>query len=84
MFSELNESDDADAARDSYVVILESRGNRKIDVVKAVREITSLSLQESVELVESAPTIIKSNLSMDEAEVIQRRLQKVGAKVTID
>lgn len=84
MFTEPNESDDADAAPNSYAVILESPGNRKLEVVKAVREFTGLSLKESVELVELAPTIIKNNLSMDEAETIQRKLQKAGAKVSID
>ena len=58
-------------------------GDKKIEVIKAVRELTSLGLKEAKELVDNAPKAIKENVSKDEAEAIQKRLSEAGAKVEV-
>jgi large subunit ribosomal protein L7/L12 len=58
-------------------------GAEKIKVIKVVREITGLGLQEAKELVDSAPSIIKDSIEKPEAETYQKQLEEVGAKVTL-
>ena len=58
-------------------------GEKKIQVIKVVREITSLGLKEAKELVDKAPNPVKENVSKEEAEAIQKKLQDVGATVEI-
>jgi large subunit ribosomal protein L7/L12 len=58
-------------------------GAEKIKVIKVVREITGLGLKEAKELVDSAPSIIKESLEKPEAEVYQKQLEEVGAKITL-
>jgi large subunit ribosomal protein L7/L12 len=58
-------------------------GAEKIKVIKVVREITGLGLKEAKELVDSAPSIIKEALEKPEAEVYQKQLEEVGAKITL-
>ena len=67
----------------SFDVILESFGEKKIDVIKAVRSITGLGLKEAKELVESAPKPIKEGVSKDEAEAVQKQLEEAGATVKL-
>lgn len=67
--------------KDEFDVILESAGDKKIQVIKVVREITSLGLKEAKDLVESAPTAVKEGVSKDEAEQIKAKLEEQGAKV---
>ena len=66
-----------------FDVILESFGEKKIQVIKAVREATSLSLKEAKALVDSAPKPVKEKISKDDAEALKSKLQDVGATVTI-
>ncbi|HHQ47656.1 MAG TPA: 50S ribosomal protein L7/L12 [Acidobacteria bacterium] len=66
-----------------FDVILNSIGDKKINVIKAVREVTSLGLKEAKELVESAPTKIKEGISKDEAETIKKKFEDAGAQVEI-
>ncbi|MCX8266596.1 MAG: 50S ribosomal protein L7/L12 [Planctomycetota bacterium] len=77
---------DADAgeeAKDSFDVILESDGGKKIPVIKAVRAITGLGLKEAKELVESAPKAIKEGVPTAEAEKLKATLEEAGATVKL-
>jgi len=56
---------------------------KKINVIKVVREITSLGLKEAKEVVEGAPKPLKENISKEEAEVIKKKLEDGGAKVSL-
>ena len=64
-------------------VILESAGEAKIQVIKAVRDITGLGLKEAKDLVDGAPKAIKENIASADAETIKKTLEEAGAKVTI-
>jgi large subunit ribosomal protein L7/L12 len=66
-----------------FTVVLESAGEKKINVIKAVREVTSLGLKEAKDLVEGAPQTIKENVSKDEAEKIRKVFEDAGAKVSV-
>ena len=64
-------------------VILTEVGEKKINVIKVVREVTSLGLKEAKDLVEGAPKPIKEGVPKDEAEAIRKKFEDVGAKVEI-
>jgi len=66
-----------------FNVILTEVGDKKINVIKAVREVTSLGLKEAKDLVEGAPKPIKEGVSKDEAAAIRKKFEEVGAKVEI-
>jgi large subunit ribosomal protein L7/L12 len=66
-----------------FTVVLDSAGDKKINVIKAVREVTSLGLKEAKDLVEGAPQTIKEGVSKDEAEKIQKVFEEAGAKVSV-
>ena len=66
-----------------FDVVLASFGDKKLDVIKAVREITGLGLKEAKELVEGAPKTVKEAVAKDEAEKIKEPLTAVGATVEI-
>ena len=66
-----------------FDVVLASFGDKKLDVIKAVREITGLGLKEAKELVEGAPKTVKDAVAKDEAEKIKETLTAVGATVEI-
>jgi large subunit ribosomal protein L7/L12 len=66
-----------------FDVILADAGAQKINVIKAVREITSLGLKEAKDLVEGAPKAIKEGVSKEEAEEIRKKLTDAGAKVEV-
>ncbi|MCL4845586.1 MAG: 50S ribosomal protein L7/L12 [Acidobacteria bacterium] len=66
-----------------FNVILSDIGDKKINVIKVVREVTNLGLKEAKDLVESAPKPIKEAVSKDEAESIRKKFEEVGAKVEI-
>ncbi len=76
-------ADEEEEEKTSFDVILESFGEKKIDVIKAVRAITSLGLKEAKELVESAPKAIKEGVSKDEAEAVKKQLEEAGATVKL-
>ena len=69
--------------KDEFTIILTSAGDKKINVIKAVREVTSLGLKEAKDLVESAPKAVKEGVPKAEAEAIQKKFEEVGAKVEI-
>lgn len=66
-----------------FNVILADVGGNKINVIKVVREVTSLGLKEAKDLVESAPKPIKEGVTKDEAAAIKKKFEEVGAKVDI-
>ena len=66
-----------------FEVTLREIGPNKINVIKAVREVTSLGLREAKELVESAPTAIKEAIPRDEADEIKGKLEEAGAAVEV-
>jgi large subunit ribosomal protein L7/L12 len=66
-----------------FTVTLTDIGGKKINVIKAVREVTSLGLKEAKELVESAPKAIKEDVPKDEAESIKKKFEDAGATVEI-
>ena len=66
-----------------FTVMLTDIGGNKINVIKAVREVTSLGLKEAKDLVESAPKAIKEGVNKEEADAIKKKFDDVGAKVTI-
>jgi large subunit ribosomal protein L7/L12 len=66
-----------------FTATLTEIGANKINVIKVVREITSLGLKEAKDLVESAPKPIKEGIPKDEAEAIKKKFEEVGAKVEI-
>jgi len=66
-----------------FDVVLKAAGEKKINVIKAVREVTSLGLKEAKDLVESAPATVKEGISKDEAESIKKKFEEAGATVEL-
>jgi large subunit ribosomal protein L7/L12 len=66
-----------------FTVVLSEIGEKKINVIKAVREVTSLGLKEAKDLVEGTPQTVKEGVSKEEAEKIKKVFEEAGAKVTI-
>jgi large subunit ribosomal protein L7/L12 len=71
------------AEKTEFTVELTEAGAQKIQVIKVVREITGLGLKEAKDLVEGAPKPVKENLPKDQAEETKKKLEAVGAKVTL-
>ena len=69
--------------KSSFDVILASAGDKKIQVIKVVREITGLGLKEAKDLVDGAPKPVKEGLSKEEADALKTKLEESGAKVEI-
>ena len=70
-------------AKTEFDVVLEQVGDKKINVIKAVREITALGLKEAKEMVDGAPTTIKEAVAKDEAETMKSTLEGAGATVVL-
>ena len=66
-----------------FTVVLTDVGGNKINVIKAVREVTSLGLKEAKDLVDGAPKTVKEGVSKDEAASIKKKFEEAGAKVEI-
>lgn len=73
----------AAAEKTEFDIELVAAGDAKINVIKAVREVTGLGLKEAKELVDGAPKAVKTGVSKDEAESIKAKLEEVGAKVEL-
>ncbi|HEX3721334.1 MAG TPA: 50S ribosomal protein L7/L12 [Nitrolancea sp.] len=69
--------------KDTFDVVLTDFGPNKIQVIKAVRELTSLGLKEAKDVVEAAPKAVKEGVNKDEAEAAKEKLEAAGAKVEI-
>ena len=66
-----------------FDVVLKSFGSSKLNVIKAIREITGLGLKEAKEMVEGAPKTVKEGVSKDEAETVKKALEEAGAEVEV-
>jgi large subunit ribosomal protein L7/L12 len=73
----------AEEEKSEFSVILKEIGENKINVIKAVREVTTLGLKEAKDLVESAPKPVKEGVNKDEAAAVKKKLEEAGAKVEI-
>ena len=69
--------------KDEFIVMLTSVGDKKINVIKEVRAITTLGLKEAKDLVEGAPKEVKSGVNKKEAEEIKAKLEAAGAKIEL-
>jgi len=74
---------EAEEEKDAFDVVLTGAGDKKIPVIKVVREITSLGLKEAKDLVESAPKAVREGVPKDEAEQLKAKLEEVGASVEL-
>ena len=74
---------DAGAAKDSFDVELTSAGDKKVAVIKAVREVTGLGLKAAKALVDGAPANVKEGVATAEAEEIKAKLEEAGASITL-
>jgi large subunit ribosomal protein L7/L12 len=75
--------DDAAAAQDEFDVVLESAGDKKINVIKEVRGLTSLGLKEAKDLVEGAPKVVLEKVNKETADKAKETLEAAGATVTL-
>jgi len=73
----------AEAEKDEFDVELTAAGDKKIQVIKVVREITGLGLKEAKAFVESAPKVVKEGVTKDEANELKEKLEASGASITI-
>lgn len=73
----------AEAEKDAFDVVLTTVGDRKINVIKVVREVTSLGLKEAKDLVDGAPKTVKEAVTKAEAEELQKKFADAGAKVEL-
>lgn len=69
--------------KSDFTVVLKEAGSKKIQVIKAVREVTSLGLKEAKDLVDSAPSNVKEGVAKDEAESVKQKLEEQGATVEL-
>jgi len=69
--------------KEEFDVVLEGVGDKKIQVIKVVRELTGLGLKEAKEMVDGAPSTVKEGASKDEAEEMKSKLEEVGAAVAL-
>ena len=69
--------------KDEFTIVLASSGEKKINVIKEIRAVTSLGLKEAKDLVEGAPKEVKSGVNKKEAEEIKKKLEAAGAKVEL-
>jgi large subunit ribosomal protein L7/L12 len=73
----------AEVAKTEFALVLKSAGEKKINVIKIVREITSLGLKEAKDLVDGAPKTVKEGLPKAEAEALKAKFEEVGAQVEL-
>ena len=69
--------------KDEFTIVLTAAGDKKINVIKEIRTITTLGLKEAKDLVESAPKEVKEGVNKKEAEEIKKKLEAAGAKVEL-
>ena len=74
---------EAEAEQDEFDVVLESAGDKKIQVIKEVRALTSLGLKEAKDLVDSAPAAVKEGVNQEEADAVKAQLEEAGASVEL-
>ncbi len=74
---------ETEVEKDEFDVVLEGIGDKKIQVIKVVREVTSLGLKEAKDLVDGAPSTVREAISKDEAEQVKAKLEEQGATVAL-
>ena len=74
---------EAEAPKDTFDVVLKGAGDKKIQVIKVVREATGLGLKEAKDLVEGAPKVVKESLPKADAEALKKKLEEQGAAVEL-
>ena len=77
-------AEEPDEAQTEFKVTLKEVGANKINVIKAVREVTTLGLREAKDLVEGAPVSVKESIAKEEADEILKKLQEAGATVAVE
>ncbi len=77
-------SAEAAVEKTEFTVFLQNSGDKKINVIKVIREITGLGLKEAKDLVDAAPALVKEGVNKDEAEKMKKSLEEVGAVVKLD
>ena len=77
------DGDGAEEAQSEFDVVLEGAGDKKIQVIKAVREITGLGLKEAKAMVDGAPQTVKEKVSEDEANELKTKLEEAGAVINV-
>src|SRR4051812_1785347 len=75
--------EEPEAPKDNFDVVLKSAGDKKIQVIKVVREATQLGLKEAKDLVEGAPKVVKEALPKADAEALKKKLEEQGATVEL-
>ena len=73
----------AEEEKTEFAVHLTSAGDKKINVIKVVREVTNLGLKEAKDVVDGAPKVVKEGVSKEEAQAIKKKFEEVGAQVEI-
>ena len=76
-------TEEAAPEQDEFTVVLDGAGDKKIQVIKVIREITALGLKEAKELVDSAPSTVKEGVTKDEANQLKAKLEEQGAAVSL-
>ena len=71
-------------AKDTFAVVLKSAGEKKIEVIKVVREVTALGLKEAKDMVDGAPKTVKEGVKKEEAEEIKKKFEAAGAQVSLE
>jgi large subunit ribosomal protein L7/L12 len=74
----------AKPAAEAYKVVMKSAGQKKIQVIKEIKEITGLGLKEAKDLADKIPAVIKENVSPDEAASIKEKLEAAGAEIELE
>ena len=74
---------DASEEKSEFDVELTACGDKKIGVIKAIREITSVGLKEAKDMADGAPSVVKESLGKEEAEEVKKKLEEAGATVTL-
>ena len=79
----VNGAETSKEEKSEFIIVLNSAGDKKINVIKEIRAVTTLGLKEAKDLVESAPKEVKSGVNKKEAEEIKKKLEAAGAKVEL-
>ena len=79
----VNGAETSKEEKSEFIIVLNSAGDKRINVIKEIRAVTTLGLKEAKDLVESAPKEVKSGVNKKEAEEIKKKLEAAGAKVEL-
>ena len=79
----VNGAETSKEEKSEFIIVLNSAGDKKINVIKEIRAVTTLGLKEAKDLVESAPNEVKSGVNKKEAEEIKKKLEAAGAKIEL-